>query len=303
MGSYSKETAQPQRDKIPAPKRLYRAHSPQDPYEYDLPHHTEITDLSPVRPPTSHLTRNGYSHSHALNQIRQDLNQTLHPPATKAWHSNPTTRKSSREPSRHGSKNPSRNPSRAPSGSSIRTPLSGSSQLDIIDDDVEELMFHDVESHNFAIPEGDKQRRRLREFSSGSGSSGTMEEDDHLPHVQQPPHYGQPPHSRHGRQRTMSDVSDMRNGFLSQAVTFDFQTDLDTEAVVTKLVQVSELLKMRELVRTHGVVTGVLKGVRIRIQTKRDNRGCCHIAFQWMSGGDFKSYQDVCDSYIQRTRL
>lgn len=309
MCSHPKEHAKLHQERDQATKPLHRTQSPQDPYEYDLPAHhtTEVADLSPVRPPTVHImTRNGYSHSHALNQIRQDLNNTLHPPGlkTKAWHSNPSTRTSSRDPSRHGSRNPSHTPSRAPSGSSIRTPMSGSSHLDIIDDDVEDLMFHEVESHTLVISEGDQQQQRRRAFSigAGSGSSGTMEEEDHLPNLLPSPRHGHL-HSTRSRQRTMSDVSEKRNGFLHQAITFEFPTDLDVDGIVQELVKTGELLKMRDLVSSRGILSGVLKGIRIRVQIKKDRRGTCHIAFQWMSGGDLKSYQDICDSFIQRTQL
>ena len=305
LNSKKKETGKPP-SHPPPPKPFHRAHSPQEPYEYDLPQHaTEPTDLTSLHPPTGHLTRNGYSHSHALNQIRHDLNSTIHPGmnTTKAWHSNPATRPSSRNPSRHGSQNPSRSNSRAPSSSSIRTPLTGSDHLNIIDDDVEELTFHDVESHTVVIPDGETHHKRPRAFSIGGGSSGTaMEQEDHLPSLPvSPQHALHRPIGR--RRRTHSDVSEKRNGFLSQAVTFEMPTDLDTSTIVAELVQIAEELKMRDLVSCRGVVIGVLKGVRIQIQIRKDDHGMCHIAFQWMSGGNLKSYQDICDSFMLRARL
>ena len=298
--------------------QVHRTYSPpHDPYEYDLPSktldHPEITDRdrSPTHPPvnTASLIRNGYSHSHALNKIRRDLNSTLRPPnaATKAWHSNPTTRTSSRNPSRHGSRNPSRTPSRAPSGASIRTPLSGSSYLeDILDDDndVEDLTFHEVESHTLVI---DTHGQRKRAFSIGVDSTETLEENDHLPSLPSPQHNSVlPPSSRGERRRAHSDVSGLgphRNGFQSQAVTLDLPTDLDSDAVVMEFVRVAEQLKMRHLISNKSVVDGVLRGVHIQIHVKKSQYRSCHVTFQWVSGGEFKTYREVCDSFMSLTHI
>ena len=304
LSSQKKEVGKAHPHQTQAPRPFHRVHSPQEPYEYDLPScSTEPADPMPVRPPTVHLTRNGYSHSHALNQMRRDLNSTLHPPGlkTKAWHSNPTSRASSRDPSRHGSRNPSQSPSRPPSGSSIRTAVSGSDHLDIINDDVEDLTFHEVESHTLVISDGENYRRQ-RAFSIGGGSSGTMEQEDLFPSQPSPPQHTQHP-TTHRRRRTHSGVLEKRNGFLSPAVTFEMPTDLDTGTIIKELVQVAEELKMRDLVSCRGVVIGILKGVRVQIQIRKDSHGMCQIEFQWMSGGNLKSYQDICESFIQRAQL
>lgn len=302
LTSQKKEVGKAYPHQTEVPRPFHRVHSPQEPYEYDLPSHvTESADPMPVHPPTVHLTRNGYSHSHALNQIRCDLNSTLLHPClkNKAWHSNPGTRTSSGNASRHGSCNPSQSPSRPPSGSSTYT---GSDHLDIIDDDVEELTFHEVESHTLVISDGENHRGRQRSFSIGGGSSATMEQEDHFPSELSPPQYAPHPPT-HRRRRTHSDVLEKRNGFLSQAITFETPTDLDTSTIAEELVQVAEELKMRDLVSGRSVIIGVVKGVRIRIQIRKHTHGMCRIAFQWMSGGNLKSYQDICDSFIQRTRL
>lgn len=297
VSSFPKEATKPSLQRPQTQYNFQRTQSPQDPYEYDLPPHTpEITGLAPVHPPPT-LKRNSYSHSHALNQIRHDLNNKLYPPDTKtaAWRSNPGSRTSSRNPSRHGSRshsqNPSCNPSRAPS-------LSGFSYLnDIIDDDVEDLTFHEVESHTVTIPErGNKERQRRKGFSIATGPT---EEDNHLPSLPSPQHAGLPPR----RQRALSDVSDRRNGFLSQAVTFELQTDLDTNAIIAEFLHVAEVLKMRDLISGKSTIMGVLKGVRIQINVQKDQSGVCCTTFQWISGGDLKSYKEVCDNIIERTNL
>ena len=301
-------------------KKIQRTYSPpHDPYEYDFPSktidHPEITgsdhDPTLMHSPTNNasLTRNGYSHSHALNKIRRDLNSTLHPPnsVTKAWHSHPSTRTSSRNPSRHGSRNPSRTPSRAPSGASIRTPLSGSTHLEDIldDDDVQDLTFHEVESHTLVI---DSYSQRKRAFSIGTESTETIEANDHLPSLPSPQHStGPPPPTRSGRRRAHSDVSGIqgprRNGFQSQTVTLDLPTDLDSDAVITEFVRVAEQLKVRHLISNKSMIEGILKGVRLQIHIKKAQYQSCHVTFQWVSGGDFKTYREVCDSFMLRTQL
>ena len=298
-------------------QKIQRTYSPpHDPYEYDFPsktvNHPEVTehDPAPMHPPINNasLTRNGYSHSHALNKIRRDLNSTLHPPnsVTKAWHSNPSTRTSSRNPSRHGSRNPSRIPSRAPSGASIRTPLSGSSHLeDILDDndDIEGLIFHEVESHTLVL---DSHGQRKRAFSIGADSTEMLEENDHLPSLPSPQHNAvpPPPTCSGGRRRAHSDVSGLgphRNGFQSHTMTFDLSTDLDSDAIIIEFVRVAEQLKMRHLISNKSMVEGVLKGVRIQIHIRKDQYQSCHVTFQWVSGGELKAYREVCESFMART--
>jgi hypothetical protein len=312
--SSPKESVAQRAPKMQAHQKVQRTYSPpHDPYEYDFPSktvdHPEITDHDPilVHPPTNtSLTRNGYSHSHALNKIRRDLNSTLHPPnsVTKAWHSNPSTRTSSRNPSQHGSRNPSRTPSRAPSGASIRTPLSGSSHLeDILDDDVEDLTFHEVESHTLVM---DSHSQRKRAFSIGADSTETIEENDHLPSLPSPQHTSGPPPTRSGKRRAHSDVSGLRpqrNGFQSQTVTLDLPTDLDSDAIITEFVRVAEQLKMRHMISSKSMVDGVLKGVRLQIHVKKVQHRSCHVAFQWVCGGEFKTYREVCDSFMVRTHI
>lgn len=252
------------------------------------------------------MKRNHYSHSHALSEIRRDLKNTLHPPesVTKAWHSNPTTRMSSRNPSRHGSRNPSRTPSRVPSGTFAHTPLSGSSHLeDIIDDDVEDLTFHEVESHTLVI---DNHSQRKRAFSIGGDSTETLEENDHLPSLPSPQH-GVPPPTYGGRRRAHSDISGLgqhRNGFQSHVVTLELPTDLDTDAVVMEFVRVAKYLKMGHLISSKSMVGGVLKGMHIQIHIKKDHYRGCHVTFQWISGGnDFHAYKEVCENFMELTHL
>lgn len=296
MGSYQRELAKSHQHKAPIQKQVQRTHSPQDPYEYDLPIHiSEPTESTPTRPTTVHMIRNGFSHSHELNQIRHDLNNTLHPPTlnTKAWHSNPTTRTSSRNPSRHGS----RTPSRVPSGSSVRTPPQTPAHLNIIDDDVEELTFHEVESHNLVISGGEKHERRRRAFTIGGEEM--MEQDDHLPSLLTNPHHT--PTRRHTTHEY--DVSERRNGFSSQPITFQAPTDLDKDAIITEFLEIAERMKMRHLVSGRNVVSGVLKGVQIQIEAKKDLRGMCHVAFQWLSGGDQHTYKNICDTFMHNIQL
>ena len=313
--SSPKESATQHVPNMQTHKKIQRTYSPpHDPYEYDFPSkttdHPETTDHdpTPMHPPINNasLKRNGYSHSHALNKIRRDLNSTLHPPnlVTKAWHSNPTTRTSSRNPSRHGSRNPSCTPSRAPSGASIRTPLSGSSHLEDIldDDDVEDLTFHEVESHTLVI---DNHSQRKRAFSIGADSIEMLEENDHLPSLPSPQH-SVPPSTRSRRRRAHSDVSGLGphcNGFQSQTVTLDLTTDLDSDAIIMEFIRVADQLKMRHLISNKSMVEGVLKGIRIQIHIKKDQHRSCHVTFQWVSGGEFKTYREVCDNFMLRTHL
>ena len=285
---------------------MHRPYSPpHEPYEYDCT--PKMTDPLVAQPHNVSLTRNGYSHSHALNKIRRDLNNTLHQQDlnTKAWHSNPTTRTSSRNPSRHGSRNPSRAPSRIPSGNSIRTSSSGSTHLEeILDDDVEDLAFHEVESHTVVIDNQSRQRKRA--FSIGTESTETFE-NDHLPSLP-PPQHGAPPLPTRGRRRAHSDVSTIgqyyNNGFQPQTVTLEMPTELDKDAIVKEFVRVAEQLKMRNLTSIRSMVKGVLNGTHVQIHVKKDHyREFCHVTFHWISGGDYSAYRELCENFIELTYL
>lgn len=94
--------------------------------------------LAPIRAAPTNLKRNHYSTPSALNAIRDDLSDKL--PGGRgvmqAWHSNPSSRTSSRNPSRQSS---SRNPRPAVHG---RT-----SSYDSSETNQDELVFHDVRSN------------------------------------------------------------------------------------------------------------------------------------------------------------
>ena len=182
--------------------------------------------------------------------------------------------------------------------------MSGSSHLeDIIDDDVEDLTFHEVESHTLVIG---NHGQRKRAFSIGGDSTETFEENDHLPSLPSPQH-SVPPSTRSGRRRAHSDVSGLgqhRNSFQSHTVTLELLTDLDTDAIVMDFVRVAKYLKMGHLISGKSMVGGVLKGMHIQIHVKKDHYRGCHIAFQWISGGnDFHTYKEVCEHFMELTHL
>ena len=83
----------------------------------------------------------------------------------------------------------------------------------------------------------------------------------------------------------------------------ELPTDLDLDAIVKEFVQVAEHLKVRHLISSKNMVGGVLKGIHIEIYIKKDCHRACHIAFQWVSGGDFHAYKEVCDSFMERVHL
>lgn len=240
------------------------------------------TQLNRARPPAA-LTRNSYSQPQALNQLRHELKTTLPPTKTPAWHSQP----SSQQPSRAGSRQVSRSGSRNVSSTSIdmQDPLQEVADLE----EPEALEFHPVPSYTAKYRTSQEPRRQTDVILESS------DKDIHFPTITQ--HPTRP--STRGRKTTR------QNGLLSQTADMDIRTEMPVDAIVSELVRVATNM---ELVIEHtasNTISCTWKGsIHFQVSVNKEKGGrTCHLAFQWLSGGDFKTYLDICKQLKERACL
>lgn len=74
------------------------------------------------------------------------------------------------------------------------------------------------------------------------------------------------------------------------------KTDLGVDAIMSEILRAASDLKMREFEeRARNTIICLWKKIRFSIAVTRDTRnGACRLNFQWLSGGDHKSYTDIC---------
>lgn len=225
------------------------------------------------------MSRN-YSHGHALNQLRQDLKDKLHPPQAiqTAWRSNP----GSRNPSRHGSRMPS---------STLRHPPTQPSGLEELQDEEEpSIIFHSVKSKT--LP---------RNFTSKKGSVSIDSADD-VPHL--PSLHISPPSRGGGRHMTADHMPTPRtNGFkLNSGEIFNISTDRSADNILSEILRVASNVKMRESERHGHFLNCSWKGIRFGINVHKQG-AVCQLKFKWFSGGDFPSYKDLCEKFMRKLKL
>ena len=253
------------------------------PYEFDYT--TSPTEpLAAVPPHGKGMPRN-YSHSHALNQLRKDLRDKLHPvPVSNAWHSNPVSRNHSRNPSRSGS--------RVPSSTSTRGSGSTTSGLGEVDDE-DDIVFHPVKTNS--LPRTSQGGKLFSLVPSNA------EVETHLPSLSLNPHH--PPQSRAGR-RAYPEMATRKNGHvLLSKDALDIQTDLSLDAILSEVLRVSSNLKMRECEQIGNAITCTWKGVRFKVSVSKDHHDACRINFQWYSGGDLVIFKDLRDRLVGKLNL
>lgn len=264
---------------------------PPDPYEFDIPHRPE-TQLAPIRhPPT--LPRNSYSHPKELFQLRQNLRDQLHPPTsrtTPAWHSNPSSRNSSRQPSRAGSRNPSYVTSQDHSNSSLSHPppphhnLTSSELTD--PDNMDDIQFHQVASYTTTVsPKHAPVKQAMVQLHSPEEEEGL-----HFPTISNRVRKRSPEGEVHKAPHHRT------NGFLHHHGEHMVKTDLGVDAIISEILRAASDLKMREFEeRARNTIICLWKKIRFSITVTKDMRnGACRLNFQWLSGGDHKSYTDIC---------
>lgn len=243
--------------------------------------------LGPIFPPSKGMARN-YSHGHALNQLRQDLKDKLHPPQA-AWRSNP----SSRNPSRHGS----RIPSSTSRTSSINTSLQGG--LDEVElEDEEPIIFHPTTAHKISR---EKAKTLPRNFSTNKKTfimHSPESTEPRLPALSPPP-----PTRGGGRQMTSNHLPTRKNGFKqNNNELFSVHTDLSIDEIMGETLRVVDKAKMREHELSGQTLNCCWKGIRFSIEVlKRDS--VCQFKFNWFSGGDISGYKNLCEGFMRRLKL
>ena len=86
------------------------------------------------------------------------------------------------------------------------------------------------------------------------------------------------------------------NGFHHHSGEYRIKTDLGVDAIISEIIRAASNLKMREFEEgaRHTVICS-WKGIRFSISVAKETRnGTCLLNFQWLSGGDHKSYVDIC---------
>ncbi len=229
--------------------------------------------LSPVSPSRG-MSRN-YSHGHALNQLRQDLKDKLHPPQAvqTAWRSNP------------GSRNPSRHGSRIPSSTLTRHAPTQGGLEEVQDDEESAIEFHTVKSKT--LP------RNFKGFASLDADGGT-----HLPSLHPPPP------SRGGRHHMPTDHLHTRTNGLKQnsGDTFNIKTDRSIDEILTEMLRVATNVKMRESELHGNTLKCNWKGVRFAINVYKQG-AIYQIKFKWFSGGDLHTHKELCEKFIRKLKL
>ena len=272
-------------------KPKYPTHSSQDSVEeYDPPHEMDRTSLNeslgPVYPKRG-MSRN-YSHGHALNQLRQDLKDKLHPPQSvqAAWRSNP------------GSQNPSRQGSRIASSTSTRNSLMQSGLEDLHDEDEPEIIFHPAKTQNLA-----KSQTLPRDFTVASkklfsATSPEAEDGTHLPSLHPPLP------SRGGRRHVTTDhLHKRQNGFrLNSGDAFSINSDCSIDEILTEIQRVASNIKMRERELNGNMLSCNWKGVRFSVSVQKQGSHC-QLRFKWFSGGDLSTYKEICEKFMRRLKL
>lgn len=253
-----------------APKEIESRHrraSEDHDYRYDYP--TVPTEV--LATPENGMTRN-YSQGHALNQMRKELRDKLHPPTVNnAWHSNPNSRTQSRNPSRHGSRIPS---STSPSGGS------NINSLDAEDD--EEDIFHTVKTQTLSKP------------SQGNKIFPELNNEMHLPSLQQP----------QTRAGTRDHMQVRKNGYhLPTNDVKEFKTDLSIDAILSEILRVASNMKMRESEQIGNTINCSWKGVRFKLTIYKHHHDACRISYQWSSGGDLATFRGHCERLTNKLQL
>lgn len=250
------------------------------PYEFDYP--TSPTEPLATSPPQGKGMPRNYSHSKALNQLRRDLREKLHPlPVSNAWHSNPGSHTHSR--------NPSRPASRAPSSTSTRGSGSTTSGLGEPDED-DDIVFHPVKTNTLTrTSPGDKLFPLV---------SPDADVETRLPSLS--PHHL--PQSRAGR-RTYPEMPKRKNGYVMTNDAVEIQTDLSLDAILSELLRVTSNIKMRESEQIGNAITCSWKGVRFKVSVSKDHHDVCRINFQWYSGGDLNTFKELRDRLVKKLRL
>ena len=280
-----------------SPELSIEEHDP--PYELDSYHAPHEPAISPIHqpartlndhigqafPPNKSLPRN-YSHGHALNQLRQDLKDKLHPPPTQtAWRSQPA----SRNHSRHGS--------RIPSSTSTRNSSIQSGLEDLHDEEEDPIIFHNVKSKT--LPRNFGLKKLLSRDTVGSLS---QDDGTHLPALSTPHH---PPPTRGGGRHPSSDMTPHRRNGLraSSGDKYQVNTDLSIDAVLTEVLRVAGNLKMRESELQGHTLSCYWRGVRFKLSVQKDRYETYHFVFRWDSGGDLSKYSELCERFMKKLKL
>lgn len=61
---------------------------------------------------------------------------------------------------------------------------------------------------------------------------------------------------------------------------------------------------MRELEQKSSTLTLSKHGVRFQVTASKDDRyGVCRLQFQWLSGGDLRTYKSLCEQIFKQMQL
>lgn len=259
----------------------------------------ELGPLAPVHHPT--MRRNPYSHPSSINQMRQDLNTKLgvhNNPPVQAWHSNP------------GSRNPSRPGSRQSSGHMTRRTTTQnsrkSSSYDANDDfGKDELEFHDVESLNNTLPRSNSKKKKV--FDIG-GSVESIPDSSHLPAITESrSSTDSNPPSSWKRKRHYSDFSpEKRNDFHmllpSQGRTVEFKTEMGIDAILTEILRVAHIMKVKSVEQNGSSIVCKWSGVKIQVAvTKGDST--CKLTCNCLPGGSSTAFKEKHEKLFKNLRF
>ncbi len=257
--------------------------------EYDPPAEMDRASLNqslgPVYPKKG-MPRN-YSHGHALNQLRQDLKNKLHPPqpVQAAWRSNPGSRQGSRITSSTSTRN-----------SSMQSGLDE-------DEDELEIMFHPAKARTFprekknGMENGNSSTVPSLRLHSPTSPEATELDDTHLPSLHPPLP------SRGGRRYTADSLPKRPNGFrLNSGDAFNINSDLSVDEIITEILRVASNVKMRERELNGSTLSCNWKGVRFSMSVHKQGSQC-QLRFKWFSGGDLSTYKELCERFMRKLKL
>ena len=251
---------------------------------YELDRASLNESLGPVYPKKG-MSRN-YSHGHALNQLRQDLKNKLHPPQSVqvAWRSNPGSRQGSRITSSTSTRN-----------SSMQSGLDE-------DEDELETMFHPAKAQTLPRSREKKNGMENSTVPSIRLHSPTSPEATELDGTRLPSLHPPLP-SRGGRRYTADSLPKRPNGFrLNSGDAFNINSDLSVDEILTEILRVASNVKMRERELNGSTLSCNWKGVRFNMSVQKQGSQC-QLRFKWFSGGDLSTYKELCERFMRKLKL
>ncbi len=148
----------------------------------------------------------------------------------------------------------------------------------------DDLQFHTVDSYTTRFPGShEPQRQNVR----------VPESSDHYVHF---------PTISDSSTKSPARGQQAKNGLLSQVTDMEVTTEMAVEAIVSELVRVATNMELDiEQITANTITCTWNRTVHFKVSVSRESRSQTRrLMFQWLYGGDHKTYKDVCKQLKDR---